>query len=85
MPFGRTNCHFERRRSRILLGPASLPLTPGIDRWQDVAGEVDTPYQIIDAVMARSLRRDAARTHPLSRGSSCRTYRAIPVPGWRAW
>jgi hypothetical protein len=65
MPSGTTSCHSDRSRNRIRLGPASLPVTSGIDHAQDVAGEFDMSYQIIDAVMARALQQDAARTHPL--------------------
>jgi hypothetical protein len=52
-------------KGRVREDPASPSVTSAIDRSQQLAGEFVMSYQIIDAVMARSLQQDAARTHPL--------------------
>jgi hypothetical protein len=43
------------------------------------------PYQIIDAVMARSLQDDAARDHPLFAWVIMQNLPEFPAPSWRGW
>jgi hypothetical protein len=42
-------------------------------------------YKIVDAVMARALQADAARSHPLFAWIVMRDLPSIPAPLWRDW